>query len=58
LRFVLFLARTLGRTVAELGGMTSYEYALWRTEYAVAPWGDWQPNPGPDDPMEFAQQWQ
>lgn len=37
----MLLARTLGRTLGELGEtMTSSEFALWQAEYVRRPWGD------------------
>lgn len=40
MQFALLLARTLGRTLAELGSMTAKEFALWQAEYLARPWGE------------------
>ena len=43
LRFALLLARTLGRTVQELGEtMAAQEFGYWQAEYQREPWGDFR----------------
>lgn len=40
---MLFLARTLGRTVQELGEtLTAEEFAMWQAEYQREPWGEFR----------------
>lgn len=40
LRFALFLARTLGRTLEELGETCSaWEFGLHQADYETSPWG-------------------
>lgn len=43
MRFALLLARSLGRTLEELGrSMSAYEFGLWQAAYAAEPWGEWR----------------
>lgn len=52
MRFALLLARTLGRTLAEVGEMTSAEFQLWAMEYRMAPWAPLADVSG-SDPAQF-----
>ena len=39
----MLLARTLGRTVQELGEtMSAQEFGIWQAEYNRQPWGDFR----------------
>lgn len=41
MRFALLLARTIGRTLAELREcMTAHEFGLWQAAYVAEPWGE------------------
>ncbi len=43
MRFALLLARSLGRTLEELGAtMSGWEFGLWMAAYAAEPWGEWR----------------
>jgi hypothetical protein len=48
----MFLARTLGRTLAEIGEITSVEFQLWLMEYRMAPWAPFADVSG-SDPAKF-----
>lgn len=54
----MFLARSLGKTLREVGDMPGYEFALWLAEYELAPWAPFDARPSQSDPMEFAKPWQ